>query len=363
MAEEQDESQKTEEPTAKRLADALEKGDIVKSQEINNWVGIASGTMVLAMFGGSMSRQLAEILQSFIARPESFGTDPAALLHMGKHLTLAVGAVLAMPALLFVGGALAGHIIQHRPTLNFEKLQPKFDKLNPMTGLKRLFGGSAVSNFLKGLGKFVVVGAATFFVLWPERHKLGILMGADTAALLPLTLKLSIDVLGTALAILAVLAALDYIMQRRAFYKRNRMTKQEVRDEHRQSEGDPLVKGKIRQIRTERARQRMMAKVPEATVVVTNPTHFAVALQYETSKNIAPVCVAKGADRVALRIREIAKENNVPIIEDPPLARVLYATVDLDQEVPPEHYKAVASVIGYVMRLKGRYKPGPRAVR
>jgi flagellar biosynthetic protein FlhB len=356
MAEEQDDSQKTEDPTQKRLADALEKGDIIKSQEINNWVGIAAGTAVLAMFGGPMSRQMAMLLQSFIARPETYDTDPGALLQIARALSLQVGAILAMPALLFVLTALAGHVIQNRPSLHFDKIMPKLDKLNPLAGFKRVFGGAALSNFLKGLSKFTVVGLAAFFVLWPERFKLGILLGADPAVLLPISLKLSINVLSTALAILAIVAVLDYIMQRRAFYKRNRMTKQEVREEHRQSEGDPLVKGKIKQIRGERARRRMMAKVPQATVVVTNPTHFAVALQYETGKNIAPVCVAKGADKVALRIREVAKEHNVPIIEDPPLARVLYATVDLDQEVPPEHYKAVASVIGYVMRLKNRHK-------
>jgi flagellar biosynthetic protein FlhB len=356
MAEDQDESQKTEEPTAKRLADAFEKGDIVKSQEVNNWVAVAAGATVLAMFGGPMSRHFAQLLQSFIARPETYDPDPDALLALARGLFMQVGAILSMPALLFVGAALAGHVLQNRPSFHLDKLQPKLDKLNPLAGLKRLFGGSAIANFLKGLAKLLIVGVAAFAVLWPERMKLGLLMGAEPAMLLPVTLSLSIKVLSTALAILGVVAVMDYVMQRRSFYKRNRMTKQEVRDEQRQSEGDPLVKGKIKQIRAERSRRRMMAKVPEATVIVTNPTHYAIALQYETGKNIAPVCLAKGIDQVALRIREVAKAHDIPIVEDPPLARVLYATVDLDQEVPPEHYKAVAGIIGYVLRLKGRYK-------
>src|SRR5581483_8514299 len=151
-------------------------------------------------------------------------------------------------------------------------------------------------------------------------------------------------------------AAADYFWQRMQFLKRNRMSKQEIKDELRQSDGDPAVKAKIRQIRNERARKRMMAAVPSATVVITNPTHFAVALKYESGKMAAPVCVAKGADSLALRIRQLAEEHDVPVVENPPLARALYATVELDEAIPPEHYKAVAQVIGYVMRLSGKLR-------
>jgi flagellar biosynthetic protein FlhB len=159
-----------------------------------------------------------------------------------------------------------------------------------------------------------------------------------------------------ALAVLAVIAGGDYFVQRYRFIKRHRMSKQEVKEEFRQTEGDPAVKAKIKQIRTERARRRMMAQVPDATVVIMNPTHFAVALKYESGEMAAPVCVAKGVDALALRIRDVAEENDVPVIENPPLARALYASVDLDEAVPPEHFKAVAQVIGYVMRLTGKIK-------
>jgi flagellar biosynthetic protein FlhB len=155
---------------------------------------------------------------------------------------------------------------------------------------------------------------------------------------------------------LLVVAAGDYGYQRWSFMKKMRMTKQEVRDEHKQMEGDPMIKARMRSMRRERARQRMMAAVPKSTVVVTNPTHYAVALKYEMDTMDAPILVAKGVELVALRIREIAQENDVPIVENPPLARALYATVELEQEVPQEHYKAVAEVIGYVMRLKGALK-------
>jgi flagellar biosynthetic protein FlhB len=361
VAEDHDDSQKTEEPSAKRLADALEKGDIVKSQEIVSWMTLAAGTLLLVALSSAVSREIGGVLKIFLEAPEGFATDPVALIAMVSGLLRRVGAILALPALLLLGGSLAGHLIQHRPMLTLSKLVPKLDKISPMAGMKRLFGGQAVANFLKGLAKLLIVGAAAFAVLWPERAKLGLLIAAEPAVLLPAALTLSVKVLGTALAILAVVAGADYFFQRQAFYKRNRMTKQEVKEEFRQSEGDPMVKAKIRQIRGERAKRRMMAAVPTATVVVTNPTHFAVALKYEQGSMAAPTCVAKGADKVALRIRELALEHKVPVIEDPPLARALYATVDLDAEIPAEHYKAVAGVIGYVMRLKMRtLRPGSR---
>jgi flagellar biosynthetic protein FlhB len=361
MAEDQDDSQKTEEPTAKRLADALEKGDIIKSQEIVNWMSIAAGALLLIVLAGPMSRAISGLITVFLRSPEAIAMDPASLIETFGALLRHLAVILSLPALLLVGAGLAGHMIQHRPMLTPEKLMPKFDKLSPLAGMKRLFGGAAVANFLKGLAKFVIVGAAAFAVLWPERTKLGVLIAADPAILLPITLSLSVKVLATALAILAVVAAVDYFFQRQAFMKRNRMAKHEVKEEFRQTEGDPMVKAKIRQIRGERAKRRMMAAVPTATVVVTNPTHYAVALKYEQGAMGAPVCVAKGLDKVALRIREMAEEHKVPIVEDPPLARALYATVELDNEIPAEHYKAVAGVIGYVMRLKTRHiRPGPR---
>jgi flagellar biosynthetic protein FlhB len=156
--------------------------------------------------------------------------------------------------------------------------------------------------------------------------------------------------------VLAVIAVLDYLYQRYQFFKRNRMSRQEIKEEHRQSEGDPAIKAKVRQIRQERSRKRMMAAVPDATVVIMNPTHFAVALKYESGEMAAPVCVAKGVDALALRIRAVAEENQVPVVENPPLARALYASVEVDEPVPSEHYKAVAQVIGYVMRLSGRMR-------
>jgi flagellar biosynthetic protein FlhB len=174
----------------------------------------------------------------------------------------------------------------------------------------------------------------------------------DPAIVLVLTKTLSLEMLSTVVAILAIVAAADYLFQYRQWYERQKMSVRELKEEFKQTEGDPAIKAKIRQLRQNRARKRMMAAVPKASVIITNPTHYAIALQYDRGMN-APLCLAKGIDNIALKIREVAAEHNIPVVENPPLARALHATVEIDQEVPPEHYKAVAEVIGYVMRLRG----------
>jgi flagellar biosynthetic protein FlhB len=188
-------------------------------------------------------------------------------------------------------------------------------------------------------------------LLWPQRWRLDGMVSADPAAILPTVQNLGGNLLLTVVAILAVVAAADYLFQYRQWYERQKMSLQEMKEEFKQTEGSPAVKAKFRELRHGRMKKRMMASVPKASVVITNPTHFAVALQYERGMN-APVCVAKGADVLARRIRELAAEHDIPIVENPPLARALHASVDIDEEIPQEHYKAVAEVIGYVMKLR-----------
>jgi flagellar biosynthetic protein FlhB len=259
-------------------------------------------------------------------------------------------AATAIPLLLLALAAIGGNMIQHRLVWSLEPLKPKLSKISPSAGLQRLFSKQALANFLKGLAKLGLIGTIMVALLWPERFRLDTIVGADPAALLPIVLALSLKVMGAVVAVLALIAAGDYLFQYRQWYERQKMSLREMKEEFRQTEGDPAIKGKIRQIRQNRMRKRMMAAVPEASVVITNPTHFAVALKYERGMN-APVCVAKGADVIARRIREVATEHSIPIVENPPLARALHATVEIDQEIPPEHYQAVAEVIGYVMRL------------
>jgi flagellar biosynthetic protein FlhB len=243
--------------------------------------------------------------------------------------------------------------VQHRPLLSLDPLSPKLSKISPLTGARRLFSRESLVNFVKGVLKLTVVGGVTFAVIWPERDRLETMITADPSELLPIFQALGMKVFGAVLAVVTFIAMADFLYQRNRWWSRLKMTVQEVRDEYKQMEGDPTIKGRIRAIRNERSRSRMMANVPKATVVITNPTHYAVALKYDKSMN-APLCLAKGADDVALRIREMAREHDVPIIENPPLARALFASVDVDEVIPTEHFKAVAQVIGFVMRMKDR---------
>ena len=205
---------------------------------------------------------------------------------------------------------------------------------------------------MKGLIKLALIGTVMTVILWPKRRQLDGLVTMDPAAVLPLVKSMSLELLGTVIAILAIVAAADYLFQYRTWYNRQKMSLREMKEEFKQTEGDPAIKAKIRQLRQQRAKKRMMAEVPKASVIITNPTHYAVALQYDKGMN-APVCLAKGIDNLALKIREVAAAHNIPVVENPPLARALHATVEMDEEIPPEHYKAVAEVIGYVMRLRG----------
>ena len=242
-----DTDDKTEDPTQKRLDDALERGDVAKSQEINTWFIIAGGTLILSTFSGSIGGGILTPLRNLIANAGQLRTDGAALLALGNTLVYAVIGAIGVPLLM--------------------------------------------------------------------------------------------------------LAIADYFFQYRQWYERQKMSLQEIKDEYKQSEGDPHIKGRIRQLRVQRMKKRMMAAVPKASVIITNPTHYSIALSYDRGMS-APVCVAKGVDNIAFKIREVAKKHDIPIVENVPLARALYATVDIDEEIPVEHYQAVAEIIGYVMGLK-----------
>ncbi|HVY58875.1 MAG TPA: flagellar biosynthesis protein FlhB [Xanthobacteraceae bacterium] len=350
MAEDSDDTEKTEDPTQKRLEEALRRGDVVKSQEVNTWFIIAAATLILMAFSGPMGSDLTTTFRGILGNAYAIPPDGGDLMRLTRRLSAEVLAAVAIPFLLLALAAIGGNLIQHRLVWSTEGLQPKFSKISPMAGLKRLFSKQALANFVKGLLKLALVGSVLVALLWPERRRLEGLVATDPVAIMPFIRTLSLQLLGAVVAILAIVAAADYLFQYRQWFERQKMSLREMKEEFRQTEGDPKVKAKIRQLRQTRMRKRMMAAVPQATVVITNPTHFAVALQYEKGMT-APVCVAKGQDLIALKIREVAQRSAVPIVENPPLARVLHATVEVDQEIPPEHYRAVAEVIGYVMRL------------
>ena len=347
----EDSDEKTHDPTQKRLDDALAKGDVVKSQEVGTWFLIAGATLVLSSFGTSIATGIEMPLRNLIANSWMIRTDGAGLLSLAQNLGTAVLAAIGVPMLMLMLAAVAGNLIQHRLVFSAESLTPKFSKLSPVQGFKRVFGKQALANFLKGLFKVIALGAVMCVVLWPERHRLDAMLHFDPDVILTTTVTLVLKVMGAVVALLSAVAIGDYFFQYRSWYERQKMSLQEIKEEMKQAEGDPHIKGRLRQLRHARMKKRMMAAVPKASVIITNPTHYAVALSYERGMT-APICVAKGVDAIALKIREVAGEHDIPIVENVPLARALYAIVKIDEEIPAEHYQAVAQIIGYVMGLK-----------
>lgn len=351
MADEGDDSEHTEDPTPKRLEEAIRRGDVVKSAEVNAWFMIAGGALALMVFAGPAAASLQAMLRGLLEHAAQIPTDGAGLADLAGTLARQVLAALGVPLLMLSLAALAGSLIQHRVVLSADPIKPQLSRISPVAGLSRLFSRQALANFAKGLAKLALIGAVIWTLLWPQRVRLTSLAATDPIMILPFTRALVMQMLGSVVAILAIVAAADYLFQYRQWYERQKMSVREMKEEFRQTEGDPAVKGKLRQLRQSRMRKRMMAAVPKASVVITNPTHFAVALRYERGMN-APVCVAKGVDLLARRIREIAQAHDIPVIENPPLARALHGTVEIDQEIPAEHYRAVAEIIGYLMRLR-----------
>jgi flagellar biosynthetic protein FlhB len=350
MADDRDDTERSEDPTQKRLDEALQRGDVVKSQELNTLFVIAGATLVLMMFSGAISTEISSTLRGLIANSYDIRVQGPGFLPVMDKLGREVFAALAIPLLLLVLAAIGGNMIQHRLVWSAETLKPKLSKISPSAGLGRLFSKQALMNFGKGLAKLGLVSAVMAALLWPERTRLESMVGSDSMAILATVKSLSVKVLLAVVAILGIIAVADFLFQYRQWYDRQKMSVRELKDEFKQTDGDPAVKGKIKQLRQTRMRKRMMASVPTASVVITNPTHFAVALRYENGMN-APVCVAKGVDLIARKIREVAEAHDVPVVENPPLARTLHATVEIDREIQPEHYKAVAEIIGYVMKL------------
>ena len=348
-----DDSQKTEDPTGRKLQEARDSGQVAKSQEVNNLLMILALTISVVVFGGSMARDVFNMSLPFIETPDMVPTDIGHLTTMGWKLLGLILMAGAAPLVIALFAAFGAGYLQFGLILSSEGLMPSLQKISPLAGLKRIFSMRSLSDFLKGLLKLALVGGIVYAVITPSVGELHKLIGMEVIQLLGVITGLLNRLLFTVFAAMVVITLLDVFYQRYEHIKGLRMSRQEIKDEMRESEGDPIVKGRLRQLRMERARKRMMAEVPKADVVVTNPTHYAVALKYDAQMT-SPKVVAKGVDKVAQKIREIAAENDVPVVENPPLARGLFAAVDVDQEITPEFYKAVAEVIGYIYRLKRR---------
>lgn len=359
MAEEnQDESQKTEEPTQKRLEDARQKGQVAVSREVNHWFMILAATIMMMMFLPGAMSNFGGIFTKFIEQPHLISTD---LIAMTKLLRGAwKESVMAMlPSLvLLVLAAIAAGLVQNGLIISAEQMKPKLEKISLGKGIKRLFSMKSVAEFTKGIAKITIVGAVGVAIIWPAFSGFEKLPSMELMSWVGVLHALVIRLMIGVLAIVSIVVVLDYLFQKMQHLKQMKMSRQDIKDDMKQSEGDPLVRGRLRQIRRERAQQRMMQAVPEASVVIANPTHYSIALKYELNEMAAPVVVAMGIDAVALRIREVAEEHNVPVVRNIALARALYAGAEIGDDIPTEHFKAVAEIIGYVLRLKGKL-PGP----
>ncbi|MBB6124315.1 EscU/YscU/HrcU family type III secretion system export apparatus switch protein [Sphingobium subterraneum] len=346
-----DNDQKSYAPSEKRLDDARAKGDVPMAPEMRHAVMFVAALFVVGSVGSAAVMRLMGLAERLWSKAGGLTLTPASAPRVATGvLGGALGAVGPI-LLLTCGTAVLALFAQGWPSISWHRLALKWDRLSPVAGAKRLFGAQAWVEFAKTLAKFGFVIAVLAVVAWPSLAGLDRLTGADAATIGSSAAMIVGKMVRTAATLVGALAVIDLVYQRRSWFAKMRMSLQELRDEQKESDGDPQIKARVRAIALQRAQRRMMAAVPGASVIVTNPTHYAVALQYDHGAMRAPVVVAKGADMMALKIRAIAGEAGVPIVESPPLARALYAAVEIDQPISPEHYAAVAEIIRYVMRL------------
>jgi flagellar biosynthesis protein FlhB len=353
VADEMDE-EKTEEPTGKRLGDAKKKGQVAQSQEIQSWAVLLAATIFLSSIIPSIMGHVSSVNLNFIEKPHTFPLTPVDFQNLFKEVGLEIGVVLVPLMLAFLVVGVVVQISQVGWTVSMEKFDVKLNKFSPIKGAKKIFGVRSLVEVGKGIVKLGIVGTVIFFLVSPMLSNIELLPAFELVHTLDRIKDIALVILVVSVMIMTVIAALDFIYQKWDNHEKLKMSKQEVKDERKQQDGDPKIKQRMAALRMERQRERMMQAIGKADVIITNPTHYAIALQYDMDTMPAPVLVGKGVDSLALRIREIAKENDIPIVENPPLARALYAGVEIDEEIPAEHYHAVAEVIGYVFRLKGR---------
>lgn len=365
MAQQQeDKSSKTEEPTDKKLRDARKKGDVPSSKEpgalastIALFVGL---TFIVPTLAPALAGQLGNVVE--LAPTMVIGTGMPGMHDIGGILLAMLRPIFFIMLPLFatiVVAAIAGVLVQGETVASFERIKPKTSNISPASGFKRIFSAAALVDFAKNLVKVGVIAGVALFLTWGALS--GVLPGAE---LLPETLPSYIRTNAAQLLVIVSIifipiAIADIFYKRYDWRKKQRMSMKEIRDEHKDMEGAPEIKQKRHQLRLERAQARMKERVPTANLVLTNPTHFAVALRYERGVDAAPVCVGKGADLMAARIREIAREHDIPIIENKALARALHDTVEVDDVVPAEHWEAVAQIVRWVIDLKSRIRRAP----
>ncbi|MFD2248827.1 flagellar biosynthetic protein FlhB [Pseudochelatococcus lubricantis] len=356
MSEAADPDSKTEEPTEKKIQDAIEQGNVPQSREMAVFFSIMGICIILYLFIYNSVAVLNSFLAFFIDAPESIslttGRDAVALLQL---VAIGVGGfLLPIVCILMVGGILAS-VLQNPPRFAPGRLEPKWSRLSLPGGFKRIFGLQGQVEFAKSVAKLLIITIVCTILLNSEQHHVVNAMFSDPSAIPEIVLGLAMRLVSAICVATVALVAADLVWSRFRWRKDLRMTRQEIKDELRQSEGDPLMKARMRSIAQDRSRRRMMSAVPNASLVVTNPTHFAIALRYVPEEGGAPVVLAKGKDLIALAIREIAQKHDIPLIEDKALARSMYDNVEIDRSIPPEFYRAVAQLFHYLYQRNGRH--------
>jgi flagellar biosynthesis protein FlhB len=345
---------KTQAPTGKKLDDARAKGDVPMAPEMRHAIMFTAAIVAATGMGATALSRITPLLVGMWSQADDLRLQPDNAQYLAAEVMAAAARAIAPLIAMLVIFALLTGFSQGLPTLSWSRVGLKWSKLSPVAGLGRILGMSAIVEFGKTLLKLVAVITIALLVVSPKAVGLEQLIGSDPGSIGTTATAFVTAMLKAVMILVAAIALFDLLYQRFAFFKRMRMSLQEVKDEHKQSEGDPAIKGRIRSIGIQRARRRMMAAVPTASVVITNPTHYAIALKYDHGAMMAPIVVAKGADAIAFKIREVARAAGVPIVESPVLARAIFANVEIDHPIPTEHYAAVAEIIGYILKIAGR---------
>ncbi len=344
--------EKTEQATPRRREKAREKGDVPKSRELTSLLPIWTIFLYL-LFGGTLFTTLLNYLSSSLHRGVTTRITETTLMDIFRTDTMHIGMMMMPLFVLMVLVVLIVHFLQTGFLISTAPLSPDLSKLNPLQGIKRMFSINTLYETVKGLFKVAILGMILYLMLKKEVFSLPLLVDMDVTNVMHFSFDQIKRLVMISALVLTVFAAVDFAYQRWQYSRNLRMTKQEIKEEYKEVEGSPMVKARLRSIQREMARRRMMQEVPRADVVITNPTHYAVALKYESGKMGAPRVIAKGANLIAAKIKEIAKDNRIPVFEDKPLARALYA-IDVNQEIPEAFYKAVAAILATVYKMKGK---------
>ncbi|MDH3356497.1 MAG: flagellar biosynthesis protein FlhB [Desulfobacteraceae bacterium] len=355
---EQSFEEKTEEPTPKKRQEVKEKGEVAKSKELPSVTVLLAALISLSLFGSFMYNHIQIIMKGAFSFPDIHNFEIPELLKFAQNI---IGRFIILLSPLFAAifiTAILSNIMQVGFIVSGESITPKLSKIDPIKGFGRLFSKQSFMELIKSLLKLTIVGGIAFLTIKGEMKNFALLGEMEINSIFIYILKIFFKIFIRCSLAVIILVIIDYAFQKWEFENRIKMTKQEVKDEFKKSEGDPLIKSRIRSIQMEMARKRMMRNVPEADVVITNPTHLAIALKYDSSTMIAPKVVAKGSRKIAQKIKDVALEHEIPILENKVLARNLYPLVEVDQEIPPAFYQTVAEVLAYIYRLKSNYKHG-----